>query len=85
MRCNCCNRKLEEKEIQWNPDIKTWEMCGVCLEIAYDAAYSDGFQHDDTSDGFILVGEELFDDDVMYTDSLSSLFGGSSFNDEQDY
>jgi len=66
MRCNCCDKQLNEKDIQWNPELNAWEMCGTCLEAAYDAAYSSGFQHDDDNDdGIIYVGEESFDEGVV--------------------
>lgn len=64
MRCNCCDKQLGDKEVQWNNDLQTWEMCSTCLDIAYDAAFSDGFQNDDDYDT-ILVGEESFDDQFV--------------------
>ena len=39
MRCSCCDKALTEKEIIWNDDINNFDMCTVCLDIAYDAAY----------------------------------------------
>lgn len=65
MRCNICDKQLTDKEIQWNKELQTWEPCSFCLEAAMDAAYSDGFQHDDDS-GIILVGEESDDDRVEF-------------------
>lgn len=46
MRCNICDRALSDTEIIWNKDIKTYEPCNTCLEIAMDAAYSQGFKCD---------------------------------------
>lgn len=75
MRCKCCDRLLSEKEISWNKELDDWELCGVCLDIAMDAAYSDGFQYDDDDyNEYIYVGEEsLLDDAVVASDlGLSS-------------
>lgn len=65
MRCSCCDKSMTDKEIQWNKEYNEWEVCSVCLEIALDAAYSDGFQNDD-DDNVILVGEESDDDRVGF-------------------
>lgn len=75
MHCNICDRLLTEKEIVWNKELQAWEPCGVCLDIAMDAAYSDGFQYDDDDyNEYIYVGEEsVLDDAVVATDlGLSS-------------
>lgn len=47
MKCNCCDSDLSDKEIIWNEEIGTWELCSVCLEVAMDAAYSQGFTKED--------------------------------------
>lgn len=57
MKCNCCDAELSEKEIIWNEEIQAWELCSVCLEVALDAAYSQGFTIDDE----IPVLEEEWD------------------------
>jgi hypothetical protein len=43
MRCECCDRSMEGDEIQYLPDSLTLDYCAVCVDIAMDAAYSDGF------------------------------------------
>jgi hypothetical protein len=66
---------MTEKEISWNKELNDWELCGTCLDIAMDAAYSDGFQYDDDDyNEYIYVGEEsVLDDAVVATDlGLSS-------------
>lgn len=65
MRCNICDKQLTDKEIQWNKELQAWESCSFCLEVAMDAAYSDGFQNDDDN-SVILVGEESDDDRVDF-------------------
>lgn len=75
MHCNICDRMLSEKEIVWNKDIDTYEPCGTCLEIAMDAAYSDGFQYDDDEADCIYIGEESMLDDLVVANDL----GLSSF------
>jgi hypothetical protein len=39
VRCNICDKPLSEKEVSWNDDIKTFEPCTTCLDVALDAAY----------------------------------------------
>ena len=76
MHCNICDRLMTEKEIVWNKDIDTYEPCGTCLEIAMDAAYSDGFQYDDDDkNDYIYIGEESVLDDLVVANDL----GLSSF------
>lgn len=67
MHCNCCDRELDDKEIIFNEEIGTWEMCSSCLSISMDAAYCDGFKKED--DEFILI-----DDDVL-TSSVAEYQG----------
>ena len=67
MRCSCCDKQMTDKEIQWNKEYEEWEVCSICLEIALDAAYSDGFQNED-DDNSILVGEESDDDRVEFVE-----------------
>lgn len=46
MKCNCCDRDLSDTEIVFNPDIGTFELCATCLNVALEAAYSQGFSPD---------------------------------------
>lgn len=76
MHCKCCDRLMTEKEIVWNKELNDWELCGVCLDIAMDAAYSDGFQYDDDDyNEYIDVGEESVFEDTFVAAEL----GFSSF------
>lgn len=59
MRCAICDKDLSEKEIQWNEDMRGYEPCAFCLEIAMDAAYCDGFTTED--DEFIIIDDDTFD------------------------
>lgn len=34
IRCHICDVVLHENEIKWNPVLKEWEICGLCLDIA---------------------------------------------------
>lgn len=63
MRCHICDRVLSDKEVVWNNDTKAFEPCGTCLDIALDAAYSDGFHTED--DEFVVL-DERFDDEQYY-------------------
>lgn len=46
MRCAICDKTLAEGEIVILPDGK-FDCCSVCLEVAMDAAYCDGFTRED--------------------------------------
>ena len=64
MRCSCCDKAMTDKEIQYRKEDGKWELCSVCLDVAMDAAYSDGFQNEDDDGSVILVGEESSDDQL---------------------
>lgn len=74
MRCNCCDKALPDTEVVWNNELKAYEMCATCLEVAMDAAFSQGFTHpddeipeeigDEFGDGIV----ETFDTDVSLSD-----------------
>lgn len=53
MRCYCCDKELSDKEVIYNEEMKSYEPCTTCLDIAMDAAYSDGFQIED--DGVVVL------------------------------
>lgn len=55
MRCYICDKSLTEAEIQLTPDKKGFEPCSVCLEVAMDAAYSDGFVRPDEADEVPII------------------------------
>lgn len=69
MRCNICDKVLTDTEVQFTPDKKGFEPCAPCLEIAMDAAYSDGFVRPDDADAVPIL-DELPDEqprfDFMY-------------------
>lgn len=56
MHCSICDKMLSETEIVFNVDLGTYEPCTTCLDIALDAAYSNGFSPD---------GEPLDDPDMQ--------------------
>jgi hypothetical protein len=69
MRCHCCDKALTEAEIQFIPQTLKFEMCSICLEVAMDAAYSDGFVRPDEMDEIPILdpaGEQL----VLYGDDF---------------
>lgn len=59
MHCNICDRELSDKEVVWNVDLNTYEPCTTCLDIAMDAAYSNGFKTE--NDEYDLFVEPEFD------------------------
>ena len=78
MRCNCCDRALSEDEIQFNPEIKAWEMCSTCLDISLDAAYSGSFSYDDEEDYLYVTLDDGVEDFFVAND-----LGLTSVVDEQ--
>lgn len=80
MRCHICDKVLTEAEIQPMPDKKGYEPCSVCLEIALDTAYSDGFVREEPLDDPEL--QLLFGDGtvpiLLDTDPLQSEFDFTS-------
>lgn len=59
MHCHICDSELSEKEISWNKELGTFEPCTVCLDIAMEAAYCDGFLTEE-DESFIV--DTSFDD-----------------------
>lgn len=66
MRCHICDRALADTEVIFNKDligrdgrVGAYEPCSTCLDIAMDAAFSQGFQGGDEENY-----EELGDDDL---------------------
>lgn len=57
MRCHVCDKTLTEAEIIPLPKGHGYEPCSVCLEIALDAAYSNGFVREDPLDDPYLEDE----------------------------
>jgi len=65
MHCHICDAELSEKEINWNKELDSFEPCTVCLDIAMDAAYSNGYTTED--DVFVILDsdfDEHFDEYV---------------------
>lgn len=60
MKCNICNKDMSDKEVSYNEDLKSYEPCTECLDIAMDAAYSQGFLTEDD----IYVVDPSFDGDA---------------------
>ncbi len=60
-KCNICDKEIQGDEIQWNAAGQFFEPCGTCLEIAMDAAYSDGFQYEED---IVTVLDTSFDGDA---------------------
>lgn len=69
MRCKACNNVLGESEVVWNKQLGEWEICGTCLDIALEAAFSGDFSpdHDEIEEGasFIPSVNETLDPDTF--------------------
>lgn len=63
MRCNCCNRMLDETEIIYNEELGTFELCSTCLNIAMDAAFPSGYKQEEEE---TPVLDPDFDDEASY-------------------
>jgi len=59
MRCHICDVELSEKEIIFNKQLDAFEPCTTCLDISFEAAYSNGF---DIEDNEFVVLDPDFDD-----------------------
>lgn len=64
MKCNICDKDMTDKEVVFNTDLDSYEPCTVCLDIALDAAFSQGFSIEEDS-GFVVDGD--FDDTIDYS------------------
>jgi hypothetical protein len=70
MKCSCCDREMDSKEIQWNPEIiqhgneepGMFDFCGSCLMTAMEAAYSDEFSQCREDEDDIYIVDEDFDE-----------------------
>lgn len=69
MKCHICDKTMSEAETQLTPDKKTYEPCGVCMEIILDAAYSNGFIRPDDLDDV-----EILDDNEANTTEIDESF-----------
>lgn len=65
MKCHACDKTLSEAEIIPLPKGHGYEVCSVCLAIALDAAYSDGFLKEDLLDDPEF--EDMFGDGCVET------------------
>jgi hypothetical protein len=71
VKCECCDKEISDKEIQWNPElvrrdgrVGMFDYCPFCLEVALEAAYSDGYRGEDEE----VIIDLGFDDeeDLVY-------------------
>lgn len=69
MRCNICDKAMSDSEIIFNKDLNGYEPCVVCLEIAMDAAFSQGIQKQDEFEIPEEIGDEFGDGIVETFDS----------------
>lgn len=85
MRCHICNKALSEAEILVAPDGTSFEPCATCLDVIFDAAYSDGFHKEDPLDDPEL-NEDGFDGLEFGTGAVETLDPGAhlSFFDQSD-
>jgi len=86
MHCNICDKILSESEISWNKELGTLEPCSLCLEIALDAAFSNGFSPDSEplddpdlnlqfGNGSVETLDPAYDNNETAYSSLSSSIG----------
>lgn len=63
MRCHVCDKAMQENEIVYLPETNSFDCCATCLDVALEAAFSDGFQKEEPLDDPEL--EELFGDGLL--------------------
>ena len=64
MKCHICDKELSDKEISYNEALESYEPCMYCLEVAFDAAYCQGFHIED--DKYVII--EDAEDDITSFD-----------------
>lgn len=82
MRCNCCDKALSDTEIVWNNELKAYELCSICLEIAMDAAFSQGYQRPGDEIA-VEIGDE-FGDGIVETLDADVGVSGLQWGDASD-
>lgn len=65
MRCNICDKALSDTEVVFNKGLNDYEPCSTCLEIAMDAAFSQGYHRPDDEIA-VEIGDE-FGDGIVET------------------
>ena len=72
MKCNICDKDMSDKETSFNEELETFEPCTVCLDVAFDAAFSNGFSRDD-EDKYVILGDADDWDDYGSTESREGI------------
>ncbi len=69
MKCRACEKEINDKEIQFNPElichsgkIGMFEDCPSCYQIEMEAAYEGGFAYDEEDQDVVILDE--FDDSL---------------------
>ena len=62
---------MSDKELTWNEELQAWELCTVCLDVAFDAAFSQGFSYDE-EDWSLVVDTEWDTGGFEYTTPAST-------------
>ena len=81
MKCHICDKELSDKEVSWNKDLSAFEPCSTCLDIAFDAAFSDGFSRPDDDDKFVIVEDE---DNASYESAMNTMYSYFKRGDDDD-
>lgn len=72
MRCHICDKALSDTEVVFNKELNDYEPCSTCLEIAMDAAFSQGYHRPDDEIA-VEVGDEFGDGIVETLDPETSV------------
>lgn len=75
MHCNICDKTLSSEEIIYSVELRAYEPCGTCLQIAFEAAYSDGFTIDDKESA--VVSTTFDEPEISFDLSSFSPYGGN--------
>ena len=72
MHCYICDRLMSDTEIEYVKETKSFECCSTCLEIALDAAYSNGFKADgEEEDNDLGILEQSLEDITLDLNSFT--------------
>jgi len=90
MHCHICDNMLDPKNIIFNKEINTFEICPNCLSIALEAAFTGDFSPDnmtlDDPDFVEEFGEGVIPtlDSDVYTPYVEDLyvFGHNNYEEE---
>lgn len=85
MKCYICDRTMSPEEIQYIKEENTFDCCSVCLEVAKDAAYCDGFKPEpDPEEEEIEFEANMKEIELLILDEDSPMFSFEAYKEDED-